>query len=243
VRGVTEAVGGRRDAALDAAGAAAWRAGVPPAAAAPDRLYVALDGTLAPTVAGPHREVKVAVVRPEYPDAAGALVAVASSYVASFAPAAAFGWRLALEAHRRGLEAAAEVVVLGDGAEWIWNLAAEHCPTATQIVDWYHASERSGELGRARYGEGTAEARAWTERQLARLAKGEVKALVAAWRRLRCVGAEAAVRDEQVTDFTNHAGRMAYRRYRERGLDSGSGMVEGGAKALIGAREKGAGMR
>jgi hypothetical protein len=244
VRGVTEAVGARRDADLDAAAAAAWRDGLPASEApAPDRLYVALDGTLVPTVGGPHKEVKVGVVRPEHRDAAGGLVPAAPSYVAGFAPAAAFGRRLALEAHRRGLESAAEVVVLGDGAEWIWNLAAEHCPTATCIVDWYHARERIGELGRARYGEGTAKAKAWIERQLGRLAKGEVKALIAAWQRLKCDGAVAALRDEQVTYFANQAGRMAYGRFRARGLDIGSGMVEGGAKALIGAREKGSGMR
>ncbi len=45
--------------------------------------------------------------------------------------------------------------MLGDGAEWIWTLAAEPCPDATQIVDWDQASERIWELGRARYGEGT----------------------------------------------------------------------------------------
>jgi hypothetical protein len=99
------------------------------------------------------------------------------------------------------------------------------------------------DLGRARYGEGTAKAAAWVDRQLARLAKGEVAALVAAWRRLTCVAAVATVRDEQVTYFTNQAARMAYARYRERGLDIGSGMVEGARKLVIGAREKGPGMR
>ncbi len=242
VRAVTEAVGARRDAQLDAA-AAAWRDGLPPArAAAPARLYVALDGTLVPTVGGQYKEAKVGVVRPEGRDRAGALAKAAASYVASFAPAADFGRRLAVEAHRRGLEGAAEVAVLGDGAAWIWTLAEEHFPTATQIVDWYHASERIWELGRARYGDGTAAAARWVERQLDRLAKGEVRVLVRNWRRLKCTAA-AAVRDEQVTYFTNQAGRMAYARYRARGLDIGSGMVEGGAKALIGAREKGAGMR
>ncbi len=124
-----------------------------------------------------------------------------------------------------------------------WNLAAEHFPGATQSVDWYHASERIWELGRAHYGEGTAKAAAWAERQLARLAKGEVRALVRAWRRLACRGAAVAVRDEQVGYFTNQTGRMAYDRYRARGLDIGSGMVESACKLVIGAREKGPGMR
>ena len=44
--------------------------------------------------------------------------------------------------------------MLGDGAAWIWTLAAEHFPRTTCIVDWYHASERVWALGRALHGEG-----------------------------------------------------------------------------------------
>jgi len=98
-------------------------------------------------------------------------------------------------------------------------------------------------LGRAQYGEGTAKAAAWVDRQLARLATGEVRAVTRAGQRLRCRGAAAAVRDEQVGYFTRQADRMAYDRYRERGLAIGSGMVESAGKALIGMRQKGPGMR
>jgi hypothetical protein len=51
------------------------------------------------------------------------------------------------------------------------------------------------------------------------------------------------VRHAQVTYFTNHAPRTAYDRYRAAGWDIGSGMVESACKHLIGAREKGSGMR
>ena len=39
------------------------------------------------------------------------------------------------EARRRGFDAAPRRVVLGDGAEWIWNLAGEQFPGAIEIVD------------------------------------------------------------------------------------------------------------
>lgn len=244
VRVVTEAIGARREAELEQAVADAWRDGVPPVGGpAPARLYVAMDGVRIVEVGGEGKEAKVGVIRPESHTPTGELRPAPASYVASFAPAEGFGQRLALEAHRRGLERAAEVVVLGDGAEWIWNLATEHFPDATQIVDWYHASERIWELGRARYGEGTVEAARWANRQLGRLAKGEVAGLVAAWRRLTCSASAAAVRDEQVTYFTNQAKRMAYAQYRARGLDIGSGMVESACKLVIAMREKGPGMR
>ena len=46
-----------------------------------------------------------------------------------------FGQRLYLEAWKRGWNRAEKKVVIGDGAEWIWNLAEQHFPGAVQIVD------------------------------------------------------------------------------------------------------------
>ncbi len=66
--------------------------------------------------------------------------AEAPRYVAALADAETFGWHLWAEAGRRGMGATSELVVLGAGAHGIWNLATEHFPTATQILDWYHAS-------------------------------------------------------------------------------------------------------
>ncbi|HET7036525.1 MAG TPA: ISKra4 family transposase [Thermomicrobiaceae bacterium] len=243
VRSVTEALGARREAQIVAQVAAAWTAGVARATAAPpDRLYVAMDGVRILGTDGAGREAKVGVVVPVGRTPGGERRA-AASYAASFEPAEAFGRRLALEAHRRGLERAAESAVLGDGAAWIWNLAAEHFPGAVQIVDWFHASERIWELGRALHGEGAPETTRWVERQLGRLAHGEATALAGEWRSLPCRGEAATVRDEQVIYFTNQADRMAYDRYRAAGWDIGSGMVESACKYLIGAREKGPGMR
>jgi hypothetical protein len=124
-----------------------------------------------------------------------------------------------------------------------WALAAEHFPGALHIVDWFHASERIWALGRALYGQETPETAAWVETQLGRLAQGQAAVLAREWQTLPCRGEAAAVRDEQVTYFTNQAPRMAYDQYRAAGWDIGSGMVESACKHLIAAREKGAGMR
>lgn len=243
LRVVTEAAGARRERALASEEARAWTAGVPATTAAvPDRLYVAMDGVRILSTAGDGREIKIGVVAPVRRRLDGEERAPAS-YAASLAPAEAFGRRLALEAHRRGLEETAEIAVLGDGAAWIWNLADEHFPNAVQIVDWFHASERIWALGRALHGDGTPETTAWVSAQLARLARGEAAGLATEWRSLPCRGEAATVRDEQVTYFTNQADRMAYDRYRAAGWDIGSGMVESACKYLIGAREKGPGMR
>jgi hypothetical protein len=53
-----------------------------------------------------------------------------SSYLASFAAAAEFGPLVAAEARRRGADHVRQLIVLGDGAGWIWKLAGKLLPEA-----------------------------------------------------------------------------------------------------------------
>ena len=69
-----------------------------------------------------------------------------STNLATFDPASRFGQLVDAEASRRGSEQIRQLVMLGDGAVWIWNLASELFPHATQIVDLYHAREHLHEL-------------------------------------------------------------------------------------------------
>jgi len=71
--------------------------------------------------------------------------------------------------------AADEVVVVGDGAHWIWNLAETHFSGATQIVDWYHASSYVWKAASAIWGEGHPERAAWAHQQLDALWEGQVE--------------------------------------------------------------------
>ena len=65
---------------------------------------------------------------------------------------APFAQRAYREARRRGFDTAARRVVIGDGAEWIGNLAAEQFPGAIEIVDLYHAKGYLSEVAKALYG-------------------------------------------------------------------------------------------
>ncbi|MDQ3702252.1 MAG: ISKra4 family transposase, partial [Chloroflexota bacterium] len=229
VRSVTERVGAAREQAITAAVAHAWADGWPsPTTTAdpvPERCYVAMDGVRILSTDGAGREAKLGMVVPVRGAPDGERREPAR-YTASFEAADAFGRRLALVAHDQHVETAATVAVLGDGAAWIWNLADEHFPGATQIVDWYHASERIWALGRALYGADTPATATWVETHLRALAAGQAATLAAAWTQLPCRGEATTVRDEQVTYFTNQASRMAYDQYRAAGWDIGSGMIE-----------------
>jgi hypothetical protein len=59
------------------------------------------------------------------------------------------------------------VLVLGDGAKWIWeHIAALFGSERTEIVDWYHAAEHLWTAAKALYGEDTPETRAWARTAL-----------------------------------------------------------------------------
>ena len=74
-----------------------------------------------------------------------------TTYTGAIETAEEFGKRLYLEAWNRGWSHAAKKVVMGDGAEWIWNLADLHFPGAIQIVDLYHARQHLWEFSRKLY--------------------------------------------------------------------------------------------
>jgi len=223
---------------------AAWGQGaVPPAIAAPPQLYVSMDGVLVHTAAR-WREYKLGSVytttaRPSATHPGGEEVCARDiSYVGDVAEAADFGRLLWCEAARRGVLTAQEVVVLADGAHWIWQLADEHFPGATQIVDWYHASHYVWQAAHAIYGEGAPLARRWAKRRLAELWAGQVPNV------LRALGRapQRASVQEAITYYTHHQQRMCYADYRARGLQIGSGTMESGCKQIATARLKQAGM-
>ena len=76
-----------------------------------------------------------------------------TSYVGTLAGSAELGLRLHEEARRRGLDRAQQVVFLGDGSAWVWEIARLHFPEATQILDFYHAAEYVGELATLLHGD------------------------------------------------------------------------------------------
>ena len=74
-----------------------------------------------------------------------------TTYTGAIENAVEFGKRIYLEAWKRGWSRAKKKVVIGDGAEWIWALVAEHFPDGIQIVDLYHARQHLWEVARKLY--------------------------------------------------------------------------------------------
>ncbi|MGH3222661.1 MAG: ISKra4-like element ISDesp4 family transposase, partial [Streptosporangiaceae bacterium] len=236
------------------------RALVPfPPAPLPDKLYVAIDGTGVPMrtaeTAGRDgkgedgrartREAKLCCAFTQTTlDEDGRPVRDprSSSYLATFAPAAGFGTLMAAEARRRGAGHVRQLTVLGDGAVWIWNLASQHFPEATQIVDLFHAREHLHDLAKMLAFMLGDQHDGWLAARLAELDAGDTAAITAAARVFPLAGSKAAERDTALGYFETNAPRMRYQHFRTLGLFVGSGAVEAGCKAVIGQRLKLSGM-
>lgn len=167
-----------------------------------------------------------------------------TTYTGAIETAEEFGKRLYLEAWRRGWSRAAKKVVLGDGAEWIWNLAGQHFPGAVQIVDLYHARQHLWELARLLYPNDTKRRNAWIGLHRKRwLDKGKIGKLVHSLRSIRVPDADLAKKVRNEADyFANNAARMNYPLFRKQHLFVGSGVIEAGCKTVIGHRLKQSGM-
>lgn len=163
------------------------------------------------------------------------------SYVFHFGPPEPFGQQLWAEADRRGWLAARQTAVLGDGAVWIWNLAALHFPAAAHIVDWYHAKQHLWAAARLIYGSDTPKAQAFVDRHEDHLYAGQVDRIARAIRRATRPATRKALRCEAAY-FTDNAARMTYSQFQRAKLPIGSGTVESGCKQFK-ARFAAAGMR
>jgi hypothetical protein len=156
------------------------------------------------------------------------------------AAASPFAQRAYREAHRRGFDRAPRRVVLGDGAPWIWNLADEQFPGATQIVDLYHAKGHLWDVAKAIYGAGTDLADQWAKQRRDELDRGDLDDILAA---LKAHADHCDEARKGLDYFTRNRHRMRYPLFRAHGLCVASGVVEAGCKLTVATRLKRAGMR
>ena len=223
----------------------------------PSMLYIAIDGTGVPVLrketqgrkgkaqdgVARTREAKLAAVFTQtHVDQEGNPVRDpgSTSYVGRIETAASFGPRVYVESLRRGLTHARRINVLGDGAPWIWNLAEEHFPGATQIVHFYHADEHLEALAKTLFPHDENSRKTWATQNRNRLWNGEVSSILADVRSSKAYPNNTDL--QQATDyFDKNQQRMNYGAFRAQGL-IGSGVVEAGCKSIIGQRLKQSGM-
>jgi hypothetical protein len=167
-----------------------------------------------------------------------------TSYVAGFEGAAQFMVRVRQEAIRRRMALAGRVVLLGDGAAWIWEQGQKCFPRAFQILDLYHALEHLSTLTKLLADPPEAAKALWQTWREQLLADEVAEVLSQARQRTAKLASQAAeLAHKEIGYFENNKSRMLYGTYRALGFFYGSGVVEAGCKTVIGGRCKGSGMR
>jgi hypothetical protein len=256
----------------EASGAAARKAGaaeaallrartivpLPPPEPVPDTLYAEVDGTGVPVRASETqgrpgkdgdkqartREVKLArffTVSRLDDEGRPVMDPGSSTYVATFDGKDALAELAEAEYLRRGGEHFRQVVALGDGAAWIWTMAEALYPHATHIVDIYHAREHLHDLAN-HLAFITPDPPRWLADRLGELDAGNIGAIITAARQYPLADVKAEELDKKLGYFERNAHRMRYQHFRDLGMFTGSGAIEGGIKAIVVQRAKQSGM-
>jgi hypothetical protein len=136
------------------------------------------------------------------------------------------------------------VVIVGDGAEWIWN-RAKMFPNCCEILDFWHALEKAWDVAHLKFGEGSKQAVNWARRIGNDLRAGKVDQVIDRLLVLRSTTTGEALEklDGLIRYYTDNASRMHYDLYLRLGYGIGSGAVESSHKQLVHARMRQAGMR
>jgi hypothetical protein len=145
------------------------------------------------------------------------------------------------------IDEAAKQTALGDGAKWIWELTTLMLPSATQVLDAWHLSERISECAKAVFGLTNPFAEKWSKtRYEAILERGvdAVDELRQALGRLKPRGADAKKKvNELATYLENNKLRMAYDIFTREGRPISSAPIEGANEHLVSRRLEVSGAR
>jgi hypothetical protein len=167
------------------------------------------------------------------------------SVVANVEESSIFAERVRAETDRLKVTTTSDVTVLGDGAEWIWNLAADVLPQAAGVLDVYHAIEHIGTAVKAIWGE-TAEAT--IRRQSGLLAVvTDGKTGIERWIADMFGALPSESNGDELRELASYLGahptRLSYAARLANGRSIGSGLIEGSVKQLVNRRMKLTGAR
>lgn len=217
---------------------------VPPAG--PAQQFVSVDGAMVPLVGGEWAEVKTLVIGEVQPaviiKGEPVVHTTQHSYFSRLSEAEVFQRQALVETQRRGVETAAAVAAVTDGAEWIQKFVDQHRPDAVRILDFPHAAEHLNAVAQAVFGEGTPRAQAWLAAQLHGLKHDGPSAVLAAVRTLVSQHPDQTELVSQLGYLEKRAAHLRYPEFQAAGWPIGDGAVESANKLVVEARLKGSGM-
>lgn len=220
--------------------------------ARPLRLYGSLDGgrVRVRNEDPPWRELKVGAWfeakghPPSKPDGEWTVQAQNITYYCDVITAEDFGRTVWATGVQRQADRALELIFLGDGARWIWDLVDLYFPDAVQIVDWFHACEYLTPVAKAAFADHQRRDK-WLEQVKDDLWQGDLTAVIDACQSY-CqldLKVDDDPAQQAVRYFHNNRHRMDYPTYRANGFQIGSGTIESGVKQIASQRMKVSGAR
>jgi len=130
------------------------------------------------------------------------------------------------------------LVVVADGAPWIWNWCEDNYPGCVQILDFYHGKEKLVLLANAHFKK-QEKKEAWLSKQISLLKNDGVIEVMKNTRKLQCNHAPAKEAKKNLLKYFNdHEDRMMYKTFREKGFLIGSGPIEAAHRSVIQQRMK-----
>ena len=208
----------------------------PQAPAGADQQLLSADGAFVPLVGGEWAEVKTLLMGEVTRNKRGEVCTQRISCFSRLAEAERFVEAALVETHRRGLERAAAVCAVQDGAEWLQGLVDYHRADAVRILDFAHAAEYLNEIGQAVQAAGGRLPALWLDGVLHRLKhQGPHRVLThLAWLAARY---PSPLMQEKLTYLQKREAHMQYPTYQAAGWPIGSGSVgEWGKRQQAGRR-------
>ena len=156
------------------------------------------------------------------------------SYVATRGGIQALMQQLYYESRARGLAQAQRVLVIADGAAWIWNLVEDRFKEAIQRLDLYHANSYLWAVANELHGKGTRQARQWVKPLLQQTRNDQAAKVITQLEELKPRLEEAAAKtaDEAIEYYQNNLKRMKYKVGRKLKEPVGSGAIESTCRQL-----------
>lgn len=165
-----------------------------------------------------------------------------SVHILSFGDVTDFSAELEKARQKLGVAYGTKLIVVSDGAEWIWNIVADRFKHAIAVLDFWHAGDHLHDLCEFVLGKGDPATQSF---QVLRhkLKRYGVNCVIRHFENLHVSKAKRKGIDKRLRYFRTHQARMQYHRYQRDGWPIGSGEVEGACKSLIKQRTDLSGQR
>lgn len=218
----------------------------PESGSVPSTLLLQVDGSMVPTRgADAWREVKVGLVarQDRIVDNKGRGLITEARFTARLGDYAGFKSELMTALTLERAWECERIVVLGDGANWVWALAEELCPGATQILDYPHAAEYAHAAARTLFESEPGLQKLFVAHVERELWAGRIEPLVHELQAC-AFSARGGPREALLTlakYYSSNASRMRYDQYAAAGLPVGSGAIESAHRHVLQKRMKLAG--